>query len=131
MAVAGRDHAKTSAFASGFNIRKVYTKYEDVANDPEIGKTRLRFITNRTKKCEIISDVVYIGTFNITHYEVVKLMLNHKKHVLCEKPITLLLKQTEELFALAKEQQKFLMEVRNGLVSVLVQEGASSDSSPF
>ncbi|XP_055352674.1 trans-1,2-dihydrobenzene-1,2-diol dehydrogenase-like [Paramacrobiotus metropolitanus] len=92
VAVAGtRDRAKTQAFADNFHIKKVYSSYEEVAQDQEV-------------------DVVYVGTFNITHYEVVKLMLNHKKHVLCEKPITLLLKHTEELYELAKKQNRFLME---------------------
>ena len=39
-------------------------------------------------------------------------MLNHNKHVLCEKPLTLHLKDTRELFELAKKKQRFLMEVR-------------------
>ncbi|GAV02693.1 hypothetical protein RvY_13227 [Ramazzottius varieornatus] len=91
LAVAGRELGKTKAFADKFLIPRVYTSYEDIAQDPDI-------------------DVVYVGTFNISHYEVTKLMLNHGKHVLCEKPITLLLRHTEELFQLARQKKRFLME---------------------
>lgn len=44
------------------------------------------------------------------HFEIAKLMLNHGKHVLCEKPLTMNLKQTTELINLAKEKKLFLME---------------------
>ena len=37
-------------------------------------------------------------------------MLNSGKHVLCEKPLTMNLKQTKELIALAKSKGLFLME---------------------
>lgn len=56
------------------------------------------------------TDVVYIGTLHPQHFEIAKLMLNHGKHVLCEKPLTMNLKQTTELINLAKEKKLFLME---------------------
>jgi len=37
-------------------------------------------------------------------------MLKHNKHVLCEKPLTLNLKQTTELINYAKSKKLFLME---------------------
>lgn len=40
-----------------------------------------------------------------------RLMLNHGKHVVCEKPLTLHLKDTVELFDLAKKKGRLLMEV--------------------
>lgn len=37
-------------------------------------------------------------------------MLSHGKHVLCEKPLTMNLKQTTELINFAKSKDLFLME---------------------
>jgi len=38
------------------------------------------------------------------------MMLNAGKHVLCEKPLTMNLKQTKELIEYAKSKKRFLME---------------------
>ena len=57
-----------------------------------------------------LTEVVYVGTINSLHLEIVKLMLNNGKHVLCEKPLTLNLKQTKEVIELAKKKNLFLME---------------------
>ena len=54
--------------------------------------------------------MVYIGTINTLHLDIGKLMLSNGKHVLCEKPLTVNLKQTKELINFAKEKQLFLME---------------------
>jgi dihydrodiol dehydrogenase / D-xylose 1-dehydrogenase (NADP) len=54
--------------------------------------------------------VVYIGAINTLHLDIGKLMLNNGKHVLCEKPLTVNLRQTKELIDLAKEKQLFCME---------------------
>jgi len=54
--------------------------------------------------------VVYIGTINIHHFSVGKLMLENHKHVLMEKPMTLNLKQTKELIKIARRNKCFLME---------------------
>lgn len=56
------------------------------------------------------ADVVYIGCLNPQHYEVIKLMLNNRKAVLCEKPLTLNLKQTSEVVELARKNKVFLQE---------------------
>ena len=113
--MAGRDLSKTKAFAEKFLIPRVYTSYEDLASDPDIGKKYLSLVppfshVASTPLTYMTAEVVYVGTFNISHYEVTKLMLNHDKHVLCEKPITLLLRHTEELYALARHKKCFLME---------------------
>ena len=54
--------------------------------------------------------VVYIGGVNPVHLEMTKLMLSNGKHVLCEKPMGLNVKQTKEMVDLAREKNLFLME---------------------
>ena len=58
------------------------------------------------------SDVyaVYIATYNKSHYELIKKCLEHKKNVICEKPMLFDIKDNSELFALAKENDVLLME---------------------
>jgi len=55
-------------------------------------------------------DVVYIGSINTQHLPLVKLSLEHGKHVLCEKPLCLNVKETTEVIELAREKGLFLME---------------------
>ncbi len=55
-------------------------------------------------------DAVYIASPHETHYEYAKTALEHKKHVLCEKPMVFKRAQAEELFELSKEQGCVLME---------------------
>ena len=55
-------------------------------------------------------DVVYIASPHETHYQYIKSSLEHGKHVLCEKPMTLKRSEAEEVFELAKEKNLILME---------------------
>ncbi|WP_296880750.1 Gfo/Idh/MocA family oxidoreductase [uncultured Methanobrevibacter sp.] len=55
-------------------------------------------------------DAVYIATPHSTHYEFAKKAIMAKKHVLCEKPITLTENQTRELFDLARENDVVIYE---------------------
>ena len=56
------------------------------------------------------SDIIYIASPHETHYDYIKQALMHGKHVLCEKPMTLCEKQTEELFEIAKDSNLILFE---------------------
>ncbi|KAJ8665170.1 hypothetical protein QAD02_006832 [Eretmocerus hayati] len=91
VAVAARDLSRAKDFAKLHGITNAYGTYEELAKDKNI-------------------DVVYIGTLNPNHLELGKMMLNAGKHVLCEKPLTMNLKQTKELIDLAKSKGLFLME---------------------
>ena len=51
------------------------------------------------------ADWIIISTPNDLHYEQVKYWLNKGKNVFCEKPMTLTLKTTKELFDLADKQK--------------------------
>lgn len=55
-------------------------------------------------------DIVYVGTPHAFHHEQVIQCLNNDHHVLCEKPMTINAKESEELFTLAKSKKKMLME---------------------
>ncbi|KAK2583004.1 hypothetical protein KPH14_009049 [Odynerus spinipes] len=89
--VAARDLSRAQAFAKLHDIKNAYNDYAELAKNKDI-------------------EVVYIGTLNPQHFEIAKLMLSHGKHVLCEKPLTMNLKQTRELIQFARSKNLFLME---------------------
>lgn len=86
-AMYSRTKEKGEAFAARFGGAPVYTDLVEFA------------------KSDI--DAVYIASPNALHYSQSKLMLENGKHVLCEKPITILPEEFIELNELAE---------RNGLV---------------
>ena len=90
-AVASRDEKRGNVFAEKFKIPKVYNSYQLMLADPQI-------------------DIVYIATPHTFHYEQTLFCLNHKKAVLCEKPLTLNIKQTKELVEAARRNNTFMME---------------------
>lgn len=55
-------------------------------------------------------DIVYIGTVNSDHFRLTKLFLDYGKHVLCEKPLCMNLKQTTELLEYAQSKNLLLLE---------------------
>ena len=91
MAVAARSLKSAQEFAEKFDIPKAYEGYEELAKDSNI-------------------EVVYVGSINPTHLDVCKLLLNNNKHILCEKPLGMNVKETEEMLNLAKEKKLFFME---------------------
>lgn len=91
VAVAARSLADAQAFAKKHGAEKSYGSYEELSKDPDV-------------------EVVYIGTIHPFHLHVAKLMINAGKHVLCEKPLCMNVKQTKELVALARQKKVFLME---------------------
>ena len=92
VAVASRSLERAAEFAGKHDIGKAYGSYEELARDENI-------------------EIVYVATLHPTHAPLCKLALNHGKHVLCEKPMTMNLKDTKELFELAKAKGLFIMEV--------------------
>ena len=54
---------------------------------------------------------MYIATVHINHAELSKMMLKSGKHVLCEKPMAMNLRQAEEVLAVAKEEGKLFVDV--------------------
>jgi len=90
-AVAARDLARAEDFAKRFGFLRAFDSYEAIARDETV-------------------NVVYIGVVHSHHYPLAKTMIEAGKHVLCEKPLTLHMEQTSELFDLAKSKKVFFME---------------------
>ncbi|XP_072025947.1 trans-1,2-dihydrobenzene-1,2-diol dehydrogenase-like [Amphiura filiformis] len=91
VAVAARDLDRAKEFAKLHDIPQAYQGYDKIAEDPNV-------------------DIAYIGVVHNYHYEHALLMLQHGKHVLCEKPLCLTEAQAKGLVAEAKKQNVFFME---------------------
>jgi dihydrodiol dehydrogenase / D-xylose 1-dehydrogenase (NADP) len=91
VAVGARNLESAKSFAKTHNIQNAYGSYEELVKDPNV-------------------EVVYIGTINPHHLASAKLALDNGKHVLCEKPLCINVKETKELQAYAKAKNLFLME---------------------
>ncbi len=90
-AVYSRDYNKGKDFADKLGCDRVVTDLNTLAEDKTI-------------------DAVYVASPNAFHYAQSKLMLQHKKHVICEKPITVTPDELEELQALANKNGVVYME---------------------
>lgn len=90
-AVANRTHEKAVAFAEKYGIAKVYDSIDEVFVDEKV-------------------DIIYITTPHNTHYEFMKAALDHGKHILVEKSITLNSRELDEIISLADEKQLIVAE---------------------
>ena len=88
-AVASRSGAQ--AYVKKYQVPVVYDTYEALVADPAV-------------------DGVYIATPHSFHYENARLCLEAGKPVLCEKPLTVNVQETNELISLSKNKNVFLME---------------------
>lgn len=93
VAAASRSLEKAKKFSMKHGNCKAYGSYEAMIND-----------------ASNTLDIIYIATPTKFHYENIKLCLQAGKNVLCEKPITMNMKELEELQKLAEEKKCFLME---------------------
>lgn len=91
VAVASTSIERARAFAHEFNIEKYYNSYSNLLNDNDI-------------------DVVYIATPNNLHFKNSYDAITTGKAVLCEKPLTCNLKNSEELIEYAQRRNVYLME---------------------
>lgn len=85
--VANRTHEKAVAFAEKYGIEKVYNSIDELFEDENV-------------------DIIYISTPHNTHISYLRKALKAKKHVLCEKSITL---NSEELEEAIKLQMKIML----------------------
>lgn len=87
--VCNPDLKLAQAFADKYSLRKACSDFTELLADV---------------------DLVYVATPHPSHAKYVELALKAKKHVLCEKPITLNLEEAKRLYALAKENGVHLQE---------------------
>ena len=66
--------------------------------------------TSLEELCNSDIDAVYVASPNKLHYEQSKFILEHGKHVICEKSISAQPHQVEELVSIAKEKGLIFME---------------------
>ncbi|XP_065214119.1 trans-1,2-dihydrobenzene-1,2-diol dehydrogenase-like [Planococcus citri] len=91
VAVAARSKQRAEEFAKKFNIPRAYGSYKELAEDPDV-------------------DVAYVGVFHPEHLRISELMMEHKKHVLCEKPLCVNYSQAYKMIKTAHQHHVFLME---------------------
>ena len=96
-------------YVSGVNIESVYNPREESAKF-FAEKHKLNSYYSNLETFFDNVDAVYIASPHETHYEYAKKALEHKKHVLCEKPMVLRGDEARELFKIAKENGCILME---------------------
>ncbi len=90
-AIAGRSYAKAEAFRDEFGFEKAYGSYEDLIGDEAV-------------------EAVYIALPNNLHFPWVKAALEHKKHVLCEKPLAMNAAEAKQMFEIAEANGVYLTE---------------------
>lgn len=86
-----RSIEKAQHLAEQYQIPQATSNYEDILANPQV-------------------DTIYVGTPNHTHYTYAKQALLAGKHVICEKPFTLLASELEDLVSIASEKKLFLLE---------------------
>lgn len=96
-----------SHYVNGINISGICSV--DSSDFLEKLKT-LPVVTNNIDKLLEVSDAVYIASHPTRHYEQIKTALSARKHVLCESPISISVKDYEDLSLLAKENDVLLMD---------------------
>jgi predicted dehydrogenase len=93
VAVGSRSRASAEAFAAahGGATTRAHGSYEDLLADPAV-------------------EVVYVASPHALHLEHARAAFEAGKHVLCEKPLTVTVADAEEMVALARRHDRFLME---------------------
>lgn len=91
VAVGSRTLASAEAFAASYGGAAAHGSYEALVADPAV-------------------EVVYIASPHALHLEHARLAFEAGKHVLCEKPVTVTVAEAEEMVALARRHDRFLME---------------------
>lgn len=91
VAVASRSSDSATQFGQKFDVERCHASYQALAEDDAV-------------------DVIYIATPHALHAENALLCLHAGKHVLCEKSFTINLREAQEVVAVARQKNLFLME---------------------
>lgn len=91
VAVAARELSSAENFAKKHGVTRAYNSYQSVADDPDV-------------------DVVYIGTMHSNHVELSLMALTAGKHVLCEKPMSLLAADARKVVSFARDKKLLFVE---------------------
>lgn len=90
-AVGNRTHEKAVKFAETYGVHKVYDCIDAMFKDEQV-------------------DIIYITSPHNTHYAFMKQALEHGKHLLVEKSITLNSRELDEMIQLAEQNHLILAE---------------------
>ena len=96
-AVYSRTEEKAREFADKHGVQNIYTDLEEMAASSEI-------------------DAVYIASPNSHHSKQAILFLQHKKHVLCEKPLASNAAEVKEMIEAAQQNDVLLMEAMKSTI---------------
>ncbi|KAB0291854.1 Gfo/Idh/MocA family oxidoreductase [Vibrio fortis] len=90
-AVYSRNLESAVEFGKEFGVETHYTDIDELANDPAI-------------------DAVYIASPNSFHCQQAIMLMEHNKHVICEKPIASNIREATKMFEVAKDNNVVLFE---------------------
>ena len=90
-AVAGRRQEAIDTFADNFAVPRKYNNYKELIQDPQV-------------------DIVYIALPNHLHHEYIFACVSAKKHILCEKSLSVDMEKTQSIVDAVKDSEVFFIE---------------------
>jgi scyllo-inositol 2-dehydrogenase (NADP+) len=102
----------------GFTLSAVYSRTEGKAKEfAEKNGAEYTFTDLEEMAASDTIDAVYIASPNSFHAEQAITLMNHSKHVICEKPIASNVKELESMISASKENNVLLMEAMRSTVT--------------
>lgn len=102
----------------GFTLSAVYSRTEEKAKEfADRNGAESTFADLEEMAASNTIDAVYIASPNSFHAEQAITLMNHGKHVICEKPIASNVKELESMVSAAKENNVLLMEAMRSTVT--------------
>ncbi|KFZ42309.1 gfo/Idh/MocA family oxidoreductase [Anoxybacillus flavithermus] len=94
-----------------FHLQAVYSRQKETAHTfaEKTGATQTFTNLHELAACDDI-DAVYIASPNAFHAEQAMMLMNHGKHVICEKPLASNVKEIEAMIETARKNDVVLME---------------------